>query len=217
MSLVTISATYGAGGSVVGPKLAQRLGVPFVDRLIPTEVAERLSVPLADALAHDEACAGRFARVLASLAPTGLALGTHAPVSQGLTEHDFRSATEQVIFERTESERGVILGRAAAVVLRDAPRALHVRLDGPPEARLEQAMRIQSVDRATAQRRMEETDQARHAYVRHLYRTDAADPSHYHLLIDSTAVDLDACVEVIAAAATNRSREVAGAVGAAEG
>ena len=43
MSLVTLSATYGAGGSVVGPALAQRLDAPFVDRLIPTEVAARLA------------------------------------------------------------------------------------------------------------------------------------------------------------------------------
>jgi cytidylate kinase len=209
MSLVTISATYGSGGSEVGPELARRLGVPFVDRLIPTEVAERLSVPLANALAHDEACAGRFARLLTSLAPTGLALGTHGPVDQGITEHDFRTATEQVILERAESGRGVILGRAAAIVLRDHSRALHVRLDGPREARLEQAMRIQSVDRSEAEKRMEKTDHARHAYVRHFYRADARDPSHYHLLIDSTAIDLDDCVEIIAAAARSRARELA--------
>jgi cytidylate kinase len=205
MYLVTISATYGAGGSEVGPKLAERLGVPFVDRLIPTQVAERLSVPLANALAHDETCAGRFARLLTSLAPTGLALGTHGPLDPGITEQDFRATTEQVIVERAESGRGVILGRAAAIVLRDEPRALHVRLDGPREARLEQAMRIQSVERAAAERRIEETDNARHAYVRHFYRTEARDPAHYHLLIDSTAVPLTACVEIIALAAQSRA------------
>ena len=30
--LVTVSATYGAGGAVVAPALAERLGVPFVQR-----------------------------------------------------------------------------------------------------------------------------------------------------------------------------------------
>ena len=30
--LVTVSASYGAGGSVVAPALAERLGVPFVQR-----------------------------------------------------------------------------------------------------------------------------------------------------------------------------------------
>jgi Cytidylate kinase-like family len=31
--LVTISAAYGTGGSLVGPRLADRLGVPFLDRV----------------------------------------------------------------------------------------------------------------------------------------------------------------------------------------
>ena len=31
--LVTVSATYGAGGSIVAPLLAKKLGVPFADRL----------------------------------------------------------------------------------------------------------------------------------------------------------------------------------------
>jgi cytidylate kinase len=209
VSLVTISATYGSGGSEVAPALAERLGVPFVDRVIPTQVAARLAVPLAHALAHDETCGGRLSRLLGSLAPTGLALGTHGPVDQPASERDFLVATEQVLFERAESGRGVILGRAAAVVLRDDPRALHVRLDGPREERLRQGMRIQNIDRPAAERVMEETDRARHAYVRHFYRTDASDPDLYHLLIDSTAIDLSACVEVIAQAADSRTRESA--------
>ena len=51
----------------------------------------------------------------------------------------------------------VILGRAGAVILRDDPDALHVRLDGPPERRVEQAMEIEEPRprrrRAPAQRR----------------------------------------------------------------
>jgi cytidylate kinase len=51
---------------------------------------------------------------------------------------------------------------------------------------------------------MRETDRARHAYVRHFHHADARDPDLYHLVIDSTAVDLDACVELIALAAEDR-------------
>jgi cytidylate kinase len=103
----------------------------------------------------------------------------------------------------------VILGRAGAVVLRDQPRVLHVRLDGPPEARLLQAMHVLGVERPVAERRIKETDHARHAYVRHFYHADARDPALYHLIIDSTALDLGACVELIAEAAEARSRQAA--------
>ena len=39
--VVTLAALYGAGGSVVGPRVAERLGVPFLDRDIPEAVAQR--------------------------------------------------------------------------------------------------------------------------------------------------------------------------------
>jgi hypothetical protein len=39
--VVTLAALYGAGGSVVGPQVAERLGVPFLDREIPEAVAQR--------------------------------------------------------------------------------------------------------------------------------------------------------------------------------
>jgi len=99
----------------------------------------------------------------------------------------------------------VILGRAGAVVLRDHPDALHVRLTGPRDARIEQGMLLEGVDRATAERHVEETDRAREAYVRHFYRVDARDPALYHLVIDSTALPLSACADLIVEAAEARS------------
>src|SRR5258705_1386802 len=33
MFTVTVAATYGAGGSVIAPAVAKRLGLPFIDRL----------------------------------------------------------------------------------------------------------------------------------------------------------------------------------------
>ena len=43
--LITVSATYGAGGSVVAPALAQRLGLPFLQRVTTTEGEIALAVP----------------------------------------------------------------------------------------------------------------------------------------------------------------------------
>ena len=66
-------------------------------------------------------------------------------------------------------------------------------------------MLLEGVDRATAERHVEETDRAREAYVRHFYRCDARDPAHYHLVIDSTAIPLGACTDLIVDAAQARS------------
>jgi cytidylate kinase len=207
MTLVTLSAPYGAGGSQVGPAVAERLGVPFVDRAIPTRVAERLAVPLREAIERDESVGNWLTRALLSFGQvTPVLAGAQPAPEHVLTDDAFRQATEQVLREHAAGAGAVILGRAGAIVLRDQPHALHVRLTGPEQARIEQGMRLEGVDRATAERHMGETDHARRAYVHHFYRCDARDPAHYHLLIDSTAIPLDDCVELIAGAALARAR-----------
>ena len=205
MTVVTLSAPYGAGGSEIGPEVAERLGVPFVDRAIPTGVAEKLAGPLREAVDRDEKIGGWLSRALISFGSVGPVLAGAPPPGGDVAGADaYCQATEQVLRERAAGEGAVILGRAGAVVLRDARGAMHVRLTGPREARIEQGMLLEGVDRATAERHAEETDRAREAYVRHFYRVDPRDPALYHLVIDSTAIPLGACAELIVDAARAR-------------
>jgi cytidylate kinase len=195
MALITLSASYGSGGARVGPELATALEVPFLDRAIPSAVADHLHVSSDDVLVHDESPGGLLARIRSSLALS--------------PEHDedyFRLETERVLREQAATGNAVILGRAAAVVLRDDERALHVRLDGPVDRRIAQAAALEDIDAHEAERRLKQNDKAREGYVRHYYRADARDPRLYHLVIDSTAIPLGACVEIIAAAARARER-----------
>ena len=200
--VVTISASYGAGGSYVGPRVAERLEVPFVDRAIPGEVAQRLAVPLHEAVRRDESAGTVFERFVRALAPAGLPFG-----ARPLLEHEcvddnaYRDATEQVIREQAASAGSVILGRAAALVLRDHPGALHVRLHGPKDRRVERAMAADDLPRGEAERRLVDNDRAREAYVQHFYGANARDQDLYHLSLDTTAIDLDCCVDMIVTAA----------------
>lgn len=201
MTLVALSASYGAGGSVVGPALAERLGVPFVDRAIPAQVAEHLDVAVDDAAAHDEQAPDSFLdRLLRGF--IGTDIGVPAPLpAETFTSEDFRRATEGVLLRQAATGRGVILGRGGMIVLRDDPRVLRVRLDGPPERRLRQAMAIGGFDEQTARDTLAKLDRAHADYVRQFYAADIRDCTLYHLVVDSTAIDLDSCVELIARAA----------------
>ncbi len=204
MTLVTLSAAYGAGGSRVGPAVAERLDLPFVDRAIPTGVAERLALPLREAVERDETVENWLTRALLSFGQVGPVLaGAAPPPAELVTDDAFRAATEEVLHELAE-HGAVVLGRAGALVLADVPGALHVRLTGPRDARIAQGAELERLDRATAERHLEESDRAREAYVRHFYRCDPKDAAHYHLVIDSTALALDACVGLIADAALAR-------------
>jgi Cytidylate kinase-like family len=202
MTLVTLSSSYAAGGSQLGPRLAERLRVPFLDRAITSEVAERLAVEEADAEAHQEQVGGLLARVVLRLAPIGAAFGA-APEGP-LEEGAYVQATEATVRAHADAGDAVILGRSGALILKDHPHALHVRLDGPKERRIAQAVTLLGVDRATAARQLTETDRAREAYAQHFYRADVRDPALYHLVIDTTAIGLDTALELIVTAAAAR-------------
>jgi len=198
MHVVTISATYGAGGAIVGPAVAERLGVPFVDRAIPVEVANDLGIPVDDAVSRDEKVKGWLGRMLAATAPLSAEwmVGPEHVRTALLSDVAVLRCTEGVI-RKVCGGGGVVLGRAAAIVLREHPGALHVRLDGDPERRVRQAMRMLGVDEHEARDALVRNDKARVAYVRHFYGADPASPEHYDLVLDSTRVPLDTCTEII--------------------
>jgi cytidylate kinase len=204
--LVTISAAYGAGGSLVGPRLADRLGVAFLDRAIPVSVADHLEVPR-EGLTRKELPRDAFRRWVPRFAPAARLYSADAVATDpaAMSEQEFREATERVLHEYAE-DGAVILGRAAAAVLRDEPGALHVRLDGPADRRIGQAMIVLGVDRPTAERELKIADRAREAYVERWYGVDPHDPRGYDLIIDSTRINVEGCVDVIAAAAATRTR-----------
>ena len=95
----------------------------------------------------------------------------------------------------------VIRGRGGAAFLGDDPRCFHVRLDGPLERRIRQAMRIEGIGEDEARRRQAETDRVRSLYLRRFYDRDALDPTMYHLMLDNTVVPLSVCTDLIAIAA----------------
>ncbi|MEX2100217.1 MAG: cytidylate kinase-like family protein [Acidimicrobiia bacterium] len=205
LPVVTISAPYGAAGPIVGRAVADRLGVPFLDRAIPTAVAQTLAVSLVEAEAHDERADTRVGRMLSALAASGLGFG---PTPQpGVPAEAFREETERVIVAAAKRTGCVVLGRAAVMVLRDHPSALHTCLTGPLEQRIRQAMRLsnEGEDEAAVRKLVEETDRNRKAYFRHFYGVDPDDSSLYHVTLDSTALDLDTCADFIATAARLRS------------
>lgn len=214
-SLVTISASYGAGGSVVAPALAQRLGVPFLHRATTSTGGFTGSVPCAERLAPDEGRDVPPHRVLAALTHAMPVGPTVSPPSSRHQDENLRRACEQDILDLASAGAGVILGRGAAIVLGKG-RGFHVRLDGPPDARLAQGAEIEQLSDDEARRHMASADRARVAYVDRLYRADPTDPVHYHLVIDSTAIPLTAVTELILQALA-AMQEPAAAAASSEG
>jgi cytidylate kinase len=205
MRVVTISATYGTAGSQIGPAVAERLGVPFVDRAIPSAVAQELGCTLEEALAHDDRAEHGLGKLLsgAMRLPTVTFGGVdmYIPGAMPLAPEEFVRRTERMMRDTARIQGGVFLGRAGAVVLADHPGALHIRLDAPVKRRIRQTATLGEMSEREARRIIEDNDRARMAYWRTFYRTDPADPCQYHLVVDSTTIPVPSCVDIIVTAA----------------
>jgi cytidylate kinase len=204
--VVTIAALYGAGGSAVGPRVAERLGVEFLDRAIPASVARRMGLPEEAVSSYDQEPRSGMGRLAESLSRMRDLTGDVSADRPELAEDSIRSEIEEFL-ARTSASGGVVLGRGGQVVLGSVPGALHVYLRAPRDARVEQGMKIEGVDRETAERRLEANDRARIEYVRQRYGVDGTDPSLYHLVLDTSAFDLDTCVDLIVAASQARMQQ----------
>jgi cytidylate kinase len=228
--VVTVSATYGTGGSVVAPRLAEELGLPFVDRLISADEsqdawrAERARVDREGSMARPgPARPERSIPATPERSEEGLSEGEQAATPTGRFLSYFARAAsvgvmiapdanlegDELIRERTEAglrpiaegAPAVVLGRAGAVILASRPRAFHVRLDGPVERRVAWAAGFEHLDLEAARRRQGETDRARTVFVKRLFRVDPSETRLYHLVLDPTVFGMEKTVQVLVTAA----------------
>ena len=77
---------------------------------------------------------------------------------------------------------------------------VRARLDGPPARRAAQAARLEEIELSEAEHTVEQLDRAHAEYVKRFYGADIRDPSLYDLVLDSTAIELDTCVELLVTA-----------------
>jgi Cytidylate kinase-like family len=120
--VVTVAAEHGAGGDLVAPRVAEALGVPFLDRRLPASLE-----------AANEA--DRQSVLVDRLARTSTLLGDEQVERIEYDEGRIRAELAEFL-TRAATEGGVALGRGGVFVLADDPTALHVLLVGDHEGRV---------------------------------------------------------------------------------
>jgi cytidylate kinase len=202
--VVTISASYGAHGDRIAHLVAECLDLPFLDRAIPAAMAQQLAQSGDIEESLDEPAPRRWERIIMGFANATTPMGpSQVPTEVFETRERFRSANEAKLRELADTTGGVILGRAGMAVLGDRPEVLCVRLDGPVEARIAAAI-AQGVDKESARKGQRAVDRARDAYARVFFNVRQDDPHLYHVILNSTALSVEASVDLIVRAARDR-------------
>ena len=188
--IVTLFEAYGAGASYIGPRVAQRLGVPWLgQRLSSTELEEAGRV----ATAGETTAASSW---LQSFGLGGTSDAVDAGGALGQLDHEMALDNTRGVLEFAQ-DGGVLLGRNATVILADAPSALHVRLVAPLDTRLHRAAEQDYISLETAARRQLREDHVRVAMAERLMGWDPTDDANYDLVINTGMYSLDEAVDVI--------------------
>ena len=194
--VVTVAAEHGAGGDLVAPRVADALGVPFLDRALPASLED------AKEAERQSSLVGRLARTSTMLADEQV---------ERVDSDEGRIRAELAEFlTRAATDGGVVLGRGGVFVLADEPGALHVLLFGDHEGRVARVAEREGLDRAEADRHVRALDRARKDFMRRVYGADAGDRTHYHLALNTVALGIDASVELMVAASRIRTGQPPG-------
>jgi cytidylate kinase len=179
MAIITISRLTGSGG-----------------REIATATAEALNFQLIDKNAMDGVIDHYF------------------PVK---TEHllrikkdprVYREMVRSAVAEIAATNNVVILGGGAQFLFARIAASLHVQLVAPLPYRIARVMRLGHVDRAQAEKIIEDRDREKERFIKAFYGADWRDPGHYDLVLNIDNFSNEMAAEIIIKAAQAKGIEV---------
>lgn len=204
MTVITISRQYGSGGKEVATLVCQRLGYRYFDKELMAQLGEQIGLAperIVDLPEHRHQVRGLLERVLsAAINPLGDPASWALPARLEAQERTSVQTFQSLIQAAHERGDVVIMGRGGQVVLRGAPDVLHVRLVAPVEQRVERVARREGLSPDEARARVAERDAAALDYVTRYYDSDAADPLHYDLVLNTGTITPGAAADLVVAA-----------------
>lgn len=202
---ITISRTFGSGGTHVGFLVARRLGWRFCDRRILRQTAQALGLSVQSLRYQEEHPCGFLDRLLNLIAVASPEVPFTPPIDLPIYSRELFEAERKVMLCLVENAPAVLVGRGGFVALKDRPATLHVRIEADPSFRAQFLVEHKKApDLEAARRLLDASDRERAAFIHKISGLDWQDPSHFDLVLDTSKDGLEACAERIVEAAKSR-------------
>jgi len=215
MPAVTISREIGASGTFIALKVAEALGYVCYDQQIINEIAQKMGKNKDQLEDFDQQSYNRigvfFQEALASIAQGGMVFHPFGigPLDwdsaeifstyprNAFQEKDYYEVLTQVIKEIAEKSNVVILGRGGSQILKDRSDTLHVRIVADRNERIQHVMKEQNLDQAKAEEVVSRKDEAAANFIYDFFDADWNDPHHYHMILNTSRIAPEKCIEMI--------------------
>ena len=189
--IITISRQFGSGGHSIAKAVAERMGIPFYDNNLITEVAKQSGLS-EEFIRENEEYASHSSSFLYQLAMSTAGTYGYPSVYQKLYE-----AQTKVIEEIASKESCVIVGRCADYILKDREDCLHVFIHADNEHRAKHILEKYGPTEKTTAQCIKDKDNKRRNYYRFHTDREWGVAANYHLSLDSGALGEELCVQLI--------------------
>lgn len=185
---VTVSRQYGARGSDLAQLVAERLEWTLYDRALLEEIARDAHLQGRLLAPFDEHARNNMEHWISGLM-----------TAETVSEHHYTAALFRVLTSIAAVGRAVIVGRGAHLAL-PPESGLRVRLYAPLAARVTQVAASEQISEAEARRRIERVERTRQAWMIRAYGDRARETFTFDLALNTAALPLASCVELIVVA-----------------
>jgi CMP/dCMP kinase len=193
---VTISHQLGSGGAYLGEKLAERLGIRFLDRDILKDVAQQLDLAEAELENREERLSSfwqNFTRVAVLTDPSwDMIAQPYIP-----SDSDFFKIECGTIQRIAEKSSAVFLGRCGYYVLRTHPHHASILVTADQPARIKRLQDLYHLSEEKALDLIHINDQERANYIRTLTKENWLDARFYDLCVNTSATGWDLALDLI--------------------
>jgi len=217
MAMITISRQFGSGGDEIAIRICEAAGYRMFDKQIIARSAAEAGLSDEEVVDYSDEnykVKGFLDRLTGRQRPLAQVriwkentAGVRVPEDLQLTEEHALSLVQKAIQVASHEGHFVIVGRGGQVLLKDFPGALHIRVEAPIEQRILRLRtqgvlgEIQDADSVAIRRAyqdlIETRDTASAAYLRRYYGIDWADPTLYHLVVNTARLYLDLAADLI--------------------
>ena len=192
-NIITIERKYASGGNEIGKRLAEALGYKLYDRNILLQAARNLEIPPYQIEGLDECSPGGL---LFNLSKTSLG-GNSDNKNLSMADKLFLEE-ERIIEEAAEEGNCVIVGRAAAYILREKKNHRGVFIHATDDKRLKRAMEKEGFNETEARNALKKNDKRRSGFYRSVTDWEWGNPKYYELYMNSVELGMDLCIRLLA-------------------
>ena len=202
--VITINRELGSGGRTVGRKLAEKLGVPYYDKLLIQSLQEKYNISAED-IEHEK---GRKHPWITELLNAFITVNkskdelwyyqmTNEEPGDMVTSEEMFKTEQQILTNAAEEKSCVIAGRAGFYIFANHPNHLSIMIQAPMEQRIERVMKKQNLSREDAEKAIKHVDKMRENYVKNYTGSSRYDTHNYDLVISMNGKSEDEIVDMI--------------------